>query len=141
MKILFYSVISLLVICISPTVQAELEPLLFSGQPGIMIDANGNGSIDANDGMVAAMFDPDTNIILFQVDQELGGGIVIFQIDSQFGTNVLEEIAQFPPTGQAEFVSSRAADQFTTIFLDTVSFTPANIAINGLLQQLLGGSK
>lgn len=120
---------------------AELEALFFSGQPGLTVDANGDGIVDENDGMVTAMYDPDTDVIVFQADQIIGGGVVIYQITEQFDTQVLQEIAQFPLDGDAQFINSRPSNEFVTLFLDTVSFTPINQAANALLQKILGSIK
>ncbi len=120
------------------TGQAELEPLLFSGQPGIMFDTNNDGNVD---GMVTAMYDADTNVIVAQASEALGGDVVIFQIDLSFGTQVLNEIAQFPLEGQPQFVNSRSPDSFLTLFLDTVDFTPLGGSASKLLEKLLGGAK
>lgn len=134
-----YLLTSLMVAALLPqTSHAELESLLFSGQPGIMFDTNNDGDID---GMITAMYDADTDVIVAQASEALGGGVVIFQIDISFGTQVVNEIAQFPLEGDAQFVNSRPPELFTTFFLDTVDFTPLGETASKLLEKLLGGAK
>jgi|CXWL01.1.fsa_nt_gi hypothetical protein len=117
---------------------AALEPLLFSGQPGITVDANGNGQVDAGDGMITARYDPDVDVIVFDIDANFGGGHVIYQITTEFNTQVLKEVAQYPLTGPAVVTNSRPASEFFTIFLDTIDFTPGAEKAS-LLEELQGG--
>lgn len=139
MKLIFLS-ICLMVAALLPQIsQAELEPLMFSGQPGIMFDIDNDGDFD---GMITAMYDADTDVIVVQANEALGGGVVIYQIDmSPFGAQVVNEIAQFPLEGDAQFVNSRPPELFTTFFLDTVDFTPLGGTATKLLEKLLGGEK
>lgn len=116
---------------------AALEPLLFSGQPGITIDANGNGQIDPADGLITARFDPDVDVIVFEIDAKFGGGHVIYRITERFNSQVLEEVAQYPLQGPAQFTNLRPQAEFFTLFFDTIDLTP-EIEKTKLLDQLQG---
>jgi len=127
-----------LMLLASMPVMAELEPLFVSGQPGLMVDADNDGT---SDGIINTLYDPATAVIVLQADESLGGGVVIYQIQvSQFGAQIVQEIGQFPPTGTAELTSSKTPDQFLTFFLDTLDvMTPAESVGKSLLQLLMGG--
>lgn len=118
-------ILPLAALCATSPASAALEPLLISGQPGITVDVNGNGQVDPGDGMISARFDPDVDVIIFDLDASLGGGSVIFQITERFNTQVLQEVAQYPLDGPAQVTNLRPVAEFFTIFLDTVELTPA----------------
>lgn len=135
-----YTLLALAITATSTPAYAALEPLMFSGRPGITIDANGNGQIDAGDGLISARFDPDVDVIVFDIDANFGGGHVIYQITEVFNTQVLQEVAQYPLEGPPEITNLRPESDFFTIFLDTIELTPI---VDGasLLEHLQGGEQ
>lgn len=130
--------LSLLLATAAAPASAALEPLLISGQPGIIIDANGNGQVDPGDGLITVRFDPDVDVLIFDIDANFGGGHVIYQITEMFNTQVLKEVAQYPLEGPAQFTNLRPPADFFTFFLDTIDFTP-EVDGQRLLDALLEG--